>query len=217
MQGISYDSDLYIGKVADSNGNVKFDWLINGIKWAIKEKVNVINISLEFPKDNSELKSVIEKAVRKNIIIVASSGDIKSNVAVKTAYPAKYSNVLSVGMLSMNGTIFSEDFLKRKVDLYAPGENITASYLGNKLTLETNTSAATAYASGLVDLEIQKFKSENSSYNYQSIKQDLNSQIHAVYNKNKTNNLIPILIPFSINILIFTLSLIFFIINSKKQ
>ena len=47
LLGIAPDSDLYMAKVADENGNVKVENLIKGINWAVKEDVDVINISLE--------------------------------------------------------------------------------------------------------------------------------------------------------------------------
>jgi subtilisin family serine protease len=182
LQGIAYDAELYIGKVANAEGQSRIQWLINGIKWAIQEKVNVINISIEYSKGNSDLQQVIEEAVKQHIVVVASSGDVMppdmTTTTINTAYPAKYSVVLSVGMLNTEGLIYSTDFQKRKVDIFAPGENVSALYLGNKLTFETNTSAATAYASGLIALQLEKDKGQDSP---QQIKERLNAVIQPQY------------------------------------
>jgi subtilisin family serine protease len=181
LLGIAPESDLYIAKVADENGNVKFENLIKGINWAIEQNVDIINISLEFQKDNPQLHKAIKKAVENNIIVIASSGNIKYPGDTDNAYPGSYPEVISVGMLNTKGKIYSKEFEKKKVDVFAPGEDIISLYFNNKMTLDTGVSFATAYTSGYCALLIQKHKMDGDNYNKEKIKRELK--------KNLENNL----------------------------
>lgn len=177
MRGIAPKSDLYIAKVADENGNVTYKNLIEGINWAIKQKVDVINISLEFPKGDPELHEAIKKAASKNIIIVASSGNIQHPNDTKIAFPGAYSEAISVGMLNTKGKIFSDEFKKKNVDVYAPGEDIVSLYFNNKMTLDTGASFATAYTSGYSALLIQNKRKLGKSYTKVQIQNELQNNL----------------------------------------
>lgn len=171
--GIAPESKLYIAKVADSNGKVSYSDLIKGINWAIKEKVDIINISLEFEKDNKELHKAIKKAYDNNIIIISSSGNIRFEGDTYESYPGKYKEVISIGMLNTDGEIYSKEFKNKHVDAFAPGEDLTSSYFNNKMTLDTGVSFATAYASGYAALIIQSDKAKNIDISSDSVKKQM--------------------------------------------
>lgn len=154
LLGIAYDSDLYIAKVANAQGTVQFEDFIKGIQWAIEKDVNIINISLEFEQDNEEVHDAIKQASDKGILVVASSGNLMENEPFK-AYPAQYEEVISIGMLDMYGRVYDSQFLEKKVDLFAPGQDIASLYFDEKMTLDTGASFATAYATGYLALEYQ--------------------------------------------------------------
>lgn len=173
LLGIAPKSQLYIAKVADHNGNVLFEDLIKGIDWAIEQSVDIINISLEFPVENEELHNAIKKAANEGIIILASSGNINYEGDARLMYPSGYPEVISVGMLNVEGKLFSKEFGEKKVDVFAPGEDIISTYFDNKLTLDTGVSYATAYATGYTALLIQNFKEEAQEYNNKVIIESL--------------------------------------------
>lgn len=177
LLGVAPECDLYIVKVADENGNVKFENLVKGINWAIEQKVDIINISLEFPKKNSRLHEVIKKAADKNIIIVSSSGNIQFPGDVHISYPGGYPEVISVGMLNTKGKIYAKEFKKKKVDVFAPGEDIITLYFNNKMTLDTGVSFSTAYTSGYAALLIQEHRLNGEGYNKEQIKKELQSNL----------------------------------------
>jgi len=163
--GIAPDSDLYIAKVANKHGNVRYEDLVEGIRWAIEQKVDLINISLEFEEDNNALYYAIKEAIDNNIIIIASSGNVRFEGDTYSSYPGSYSEVIAVGMLDDYGQIYSDEFKNKKVDVYAPGEDIAALYLNNKMTLDTGVSFATAYTTGYSALIIQSNKEKNKIMN----------------------------------------------------
>ena len=126
-----------MAKVADENGNVKVENLIKGINWAVKEDVDVINISLELPKGTKQLHSAIKNAYKNGIIVISSSGNINFPNDTALSYPGAYSEVINVGILNTEGEIYSQEFKDKKVDVYAPGEDIISLYLNDKMTIDT--------------------------------------------------------------------------------
>lgn len=177
LLGIAPESDLYIAKVADENGNVKFENLIKGIYWAIDQGVDIINISLEFPNKDSRLHEAIKKANEKNIIVIASAGNIKYEGDTDNVYPGAYPEAISVGMLNVEGKIYTKEFEKKKVDVFAPGQDIFSLYFNDKMTLDTGVSFATAYTSGYCALLIQNYKTNNIKYNKQKILSQLKNDL----------------------------------------
>lgn len=170
--GVAYDSELYIAKVADSNGNVSYSDLNKGLEWAIAEDVDIINISLELDDSDSQFEELAKKASEKNIIIVASSGTLQPDGEIYKAYPAQLNTVYSVGMLNLDGKVYDQEFNEKKVDIWAPGENLTSSYFDNTITMDTGASFATAYASGqlaLIMSEDSTLTSEEVIAKYNSI------------------------------------------------
>lgn len=179
--GIAPESDLYICKVANDSGKVSFDGLIKGLDWAVEQEVDIINISLEFGAGDKALKKAIDKAMNQHIIVIASSGNIRAEGDTFKAYPGAYPEVISVGMLNLQGEIYAAEFKEKKVDMYAPGEDLTSTYFHNKLTLDTGVSYATAYASGFAALVIEGKRADGDVVNRDSIiktmKADLNQGI----------------------------------------
>ncbi|GGL44426.1 S8 family peptidase [Sporolactobacillus putidus] len=220
LVGIAYDSDLYIAKVADKNGNVKFENLIKGIQWAINQHVDIINISLEFEHDNAALHQAITDAVKHNIMVIASSGNIRFPGDTYSAFPGAYKEVIAVGMLNSYGKVYSKEFLSKKVDVFAPGEDIAALYLHNKMTLDTGVSFSTAYTTGYSGLIIQSDKNKGRSITRDSLisqlKKDL--EINRSFNLGSVINILAIVLRILLNILVVTL-IILTIINwlRKKQ
>lgn len=131
---------IYDIKVLNESGTGDVRNLITGIEWAIEESVDIINVSLGSHQHNQLLKDVIRKALQKDIIIVASSGN---NYGLFIDYPAKYDGVISVSALKNNNEkIFNNE--SEKIDLVDFGMNIEA--INNNGTTEnfSGTSFATA-------------------------------------------------------------------------
>jgi len=86
--GIAKDSRIIsIDVIDDENGIVQIEHLIKGLNYAIEKNVDIINISVGCLKESKELKSVINKAIDKDIIVIASGGNYMEN---NVLYPAQY-------------------------------------------------------------------------------------------------------------------------------
>lgn len=87
------DVELYSVKILDENLQSYGELLIEAIKWCIKNKMKIINLSLgtRNKKWENKLKKVCSKAINNGIIIVATN----PNDGIES-YPAIFSNVISV-------------------------------------------------------------------------------------------------------------------------
>ncbi|MBN6887496.1 S8 family serine peptidase [Cytobacillus horneckiae] len=154
--GINPFAEIYNVKVLDENGRGNANNLIKGIKWCIDNDIDLINISFGYQKDNKKLKDIIDKAISKNIIIVAAAGN---TYGFKTDYPANYNNVISV--TSLDKELQRSSFAALgKIDFALPGEEILSTDNNGDYSLFEGTSFATAYASGVISVLLSKYKNE---------------------------------------------------------
>ena len=86
-------AELYIARIFEKRLLNEMDCLVEGIEWAIRQKVNIINASLGTTStwDIDGLKKACQRAYKKNVIIV-SSLDGRNRIA----YPGWFRNVLCV-------------------------------------------------------------------------------------------------------------------------
>lgn len=107
--------------------------LINGISYAIDKKVDVINLSLGWPRslDNQGLRNVIQAALQRGIIVVASAGNSASDLPI---YPCTYPGVICVGAIDPSGRKYSESNYGGHVDVFAPGAFILSTIPSNSIS-----------------------------------------------------------------------------------
>ena len=152
--GVAPDAKLLIIKVLDKNGTGQYDWIINGLNYAIEQKADIISISLGGPVDVPELHEAIQKAVRNNILVVCAAGNEgdSNDSTDEFAYPGSYNEVISVGAIDLerNSSRFTNS--NNEVDLVAPGEKILSTFLNGKYAILSGTSMATPHVSGAMAL-----------------------------------------------------------------
>jgi len=146
--GVAPKSNIYAIKVLGSNGLGSLSNIIKGLKWAIDNKMDVVNLSLSIETDSKALHEAIIKAVDANITIVASAGN---QFGKSVGYPANYKEVISVSAINSKNQIpiFCP---KGKIDIVAPGSDIYSTFRGSKYRVMSGTSLASAYVTGVVAL-----------------------------------------------------------------
>ncbi|MCM3570239.1 S8 family peptidase [Neobacillus mesonae] len=152
--GVAPEANLLIIKVLDKNGSGQYEWIINGIHYAIEQKADIISMSLGGPVDVPELHEAIQKAVQNNILVVCAAGNEGDgdDSTDEFAYPGSYNEVISVGAIDLqrNPSRFSNS--NNEVDVVAPGEKILSTYLNGKYASLSGTSMATPHVSGALAL-----------------------------------------------------------------
>ncbi|ULT54430.1 S8 family peptidase [Neobacillus drentensis] len=152
--GVAPEANLLIVKVLDKNGSGQYEWIINGIYYAIEQKVDVISMSLGGPEDVPALHEAIQKAVENHILVVCAAGNEGDgqDATNEFDYPGSYNEVISVGAINLDRRISDFSNSNNEVDLVAPGETILSTYLDGKYAKLSGTSMATPHVSGALAL-----------------------------------------------------------------
>ncbi|MDJ0702781.1 MAG: S8 family serine peptidase [Leptolyngbyaceae cyanobacterium MO_188.B28] len=127
------------------------DNINSGIKWAIDQGADVINMSLGIQHSGGGLphEEVVDYARRKGVSIVAASGNDGQE---QLYYPGALPHVIAVGALDESGEIASFSTYGKQVDFAAPGTDIYSTYIGNDYGFSTGTSHASPFVAGAIAL-----------------------------------------------------------------
>lgn len=165
IHSISPDVELLAVKTLDRYGYGDINGVVQGIYYALNKGADIINVSIGYKDPDCDLEIAIKEAESKNVPVICAAGN--NNVI---DYPAKYG--ISVGSLDHNGNI--SKFCSKDCVIYAPGENVTSTYLNDSYETMTGTSMATAKVTGYIAKEIKnkrdivKFVEENK-YIYKGV------------------------------------------------
>jgi len=121
--GIAYNAKIMPLRVLDSNGEGDSAAIARAIRYAARYRVDVINLSLEFPAEvrAAEIPDVLAAlryAHRRGVMVVAAAGN-QSDIAV--AYPARAQSVVAVGATTVTGCQADYSNAGEDLDLMAPG------------------------------------------------------------------------------------------------
>ena len=148
IAGINWNVNILPVKTDDANGNLTVANVANGIIWAANNGAKVINLSLGTGADSSTLKNAIDTAYKKGCAIFAASGNAGKNAV---DYPARYSNVMGVGGVTLSGERSSFSNYGTGLDIVAMGGTHTTTASGGYGSA-TGTSFASPMAAGLASL-----------------------------------------------------------------
>lgn len=148
--GVNPNAELYDVQVLNSKGGGQIEDVIDGIHWSIDKKVDIINLSFGFEKDDPKLKEAISLAQSNNILVVASAGN---TLGLYTHYPAMYKGVYSISAIDKDLNRYKLA-AKGKIDYVAPGVDIPVYNQKGETIIQSGTSLATAYATGIISILI---------------------------------------------------------------
>lgn len=109
------------------NNKVMTDIIADGIRYALENGADVINMSLGWPGilETPKIKRSIEVAIDRNVPIVVAAGN--NNKEIPT-YPCTSKGVICVGAHDNRGIVTEFSNFGGKVDILAPGEFIVSTY-----------------------------------------------------------------------------------------
>ncbi len=143
--GIAYDCSLLNVKVANDDGTVTANAVAAGIRWAVDNNADIINISLTLYSHNEMLEEAIAYAWENGALVIAAAGNRCAN---RTAYPAMYPEVVAVSATDKSDNLASYSNHGDWTDISAPGTAIVSSVLETGYASMTGTSMAAALVSG---------------------------------------------------------------------
>ncbi|URJ45797.1 S8 family peptidase [Paenibacillus polymyxa] len=152
--GVAPEADLLIIKVLNKQGSGQYDWIIQGIYYAIEQKADIISMSLGGPEDVPELHEAVKKAVASQILVICAAGNEGDgdDRTYELGYPGCYNEVISVGAINFDRLASEFSNSNNEVDLVAPGEDILSTVPGGKYATFSGTSMATPHVAGALAL-----------------------------------------------------------------
>ena len=146
--GVAPNAEIYALKVLDGGGHGDLSWIIEGIEWAVDNKMDVVNISIGGP-DSPALQDACDAAYDAGVLLVAAAGNTNGG---DVTYPAAYNSVIAV-----TGTDSADQQgwfapLGSQIELAAPGVAIKSTSLNNGYADLSGTSQAAPHVSGLAAL-----------------------------------------------------------------
>lgn len=132
--------------------------LLRGLDWLIREKVQVINMSIA-GGNNAALERGIAAAVERGGAIVAAAGNWGR--ADKPAYPAAIEPVFAVTAIDSYEGIYEHANKGAYIDFAAPGVNMLTAAPGGGSKRQSGTSFAAPFITAILALEIANGKGGN--------------------------------------------------------
>lgn len=141
------ECELHSVRVLGEQASGTGEMLLAGLRWAIRQDFDVINLSLSTTRVRftEELRELADEAYFRRTVIVASA----HNTPVES-FPWRFASVISVG--SHHEEEDPELFLynpQPPVEFFAPGQNVEVAWLGGTTIRTTGNSFATPFIAGL--------------------------------------------------------------------
>jgi subtilisin family serine protease len=127
--------------------------LLGGLRWAVMQGYDVINMSLSTTKKQfgELLHELADSAYFRGTILVASA----HNMPVES-YPWRFSSVLSVGSHEEDDPLLYYANPDPPVEFFARGVDVEVAWLGGETITATGNSFATPCISGIAALVLSK-------------------------------------------------------------
>jgi serine protease len=121
LTGLAYRAKLMPVRVLDRLGRGRADDIAAGIRFAVDNEADVINMSFNFgcAKRVPSVAQAVQYAMRHGAIVVASVGNLGSESCVSP--PATIPGVIGVGGTTQGGCIGNYSLAGKDVDVVAPG------------------------------------------------------------------------------------------------
>ncbi len=177
ITGVCWKVDIVPIKITiGTTGSTTYDALKNAINYANYYDIMIANTSIKIEKFNDQVIAAVRNYSNSGGLLIKSAGNNHNDIDSNTAFQELSSipGVIIVGALGYdenNPTVdmiagFS-NFGASVVDLFAPGEEILSTYIGDEpYEYLDGTSMATPFVTGTAAL----IKSANTSYTGTSIK-----------------------------------------------
>jgi len=153
IRAIAPDCEIHSVRVLGGLGGGTGAALLEGLRWAIGQGFDVINMSLSTTHDRfeQELRALADEAYFRRIILVASA----HNTPVES-FPWRFASVISVGSHAEEDSDLVLSNPTPPVEFFARGRAVPVAGLGGVRTRNTGNSFATPHIAGRCALIIAK-------------------------------------------------------------
>jgi len=153
VRSLAPDVELYSVRVLGSGYTGSGPILLAGLRWAVDQGFDVINMSLSTTKKQfaSVLHELADSAYFRRTVLVASA----HNMPVQS-YPWRFSSVVSVGSHELDDPLALFSNPEPPVEFFARGVDLDVAWLGGARIRVTGNSFATPHVSGFCALVLAK-------------------------------------------------------------
>ena len=150
VAGMAPEATILPVKVLNSSGSGKVSEIIEGISWAVKNKADIINMSLGAPKFSEAQGKAVKAAHEAGVLVICAAG----NDGGAVNYPAAYPEALAVTALAFDNTLAQFSCKGPETDFIAPGVRIFSAAPGGSFMAANGTSQAAPHVSGMAALAV---------------------------------------------------------------
>jgi RHS repeat-associated protein len=155
ITGVMWQAGLMSLRVLDNTGTGDVANAVEAIDYAVAHGAHVINLSWGTTGESIALKEAIERAIKRDVVVVCSAGNNGQDLDVAPYYPASFGlkDLIIVSASDNRDQLASwSNWGARKVTVAAPGTNILTTQRGGGYWSVTGTSAAAPVVSGIAGL-----------------------------------------------------------------
>jgi subtilisin family serine protease len=152
VTGVAPEAHIMPVKVLGDDGSGNTASVIAGIRYAVANGADVINLSMNGPEPSQALDEALQGARAAGVTVVASAGNDTGNRDQTPSYPASSPGVLAVAAASTDGGIAPFSAYGKAIPLAAPGEDVLSTARGGRYESSSGTSIASAQVSGAAAL-----------------------------------------------------------------
>ncbi|MEV1328302.1 type VII secretion-associated serine protease mycosin [Micromonospora costi] len=121
------------------------------IRWAVDRGADVLNLSVVLYTDNPAVRSAVDYAVARDVVVVAAAGNLHE-AGDPRPYPAAYDGVLGVGAVTAQGIRAAFSQTGPYVDVVAPGSDVVMAAPGQGHHRAEGTSYAAPFVAATAAL-----------------------------------------------------------------
>jgi len=147
--GLAPKCKLYTAKILDDDGMGAWLWMKKGLKWALAEGCQVVNISAGGDYAGNEIQPILKKMADLGVMIICAAG----NSGTLLIFPAVDPNTIAIGAVDEEWQKAAFSSFGPRLIAMAPGENLLGCWLDNGYVKATGTSMACPEVSGVLVLE----------------------------------------------------------------
>lgn len=149
IHALAPEAELYSVRVIGRDLKGKALQFAGGLRWAIENGMQVINMSLSTSKQEyyAMFHQITDDAFFNNVLLVSAVNNIPA-----PSYPSLYSSVISVAAHEQKDPFTYYYNPSPPVEFGAPGIDVRVAWLDNSYTVSTGNSFAAPHIAGIVAL-----------------------------------------------------------------
>lgn len=155
ITSIAPDVELYSVKVLGPKASGSGDMFLAGLEYAIKRRVDIINLSLGTTKQNyfAPLHDLLDRAYQNGCLVVAAANNLP-----QPSFPSVFSSSVISVIKSSETDPFKFGFHYGEViELTAPGVNVRTTWTGGGYRQMTGNSFACPHIVGIIALIMEAY------------------------------------------------------------